>query len=99
MPAEWAPHDAVWTAWPHDAAQWAEGLEAPRRALAAMCAAIADGERVELLVRDARDEADARALLGGANVRFHHARYGDTWLRDTGPIFVADSGALATARF
>ena len=102
MPAEWDRHDAVWTAWPHDPEQWAEGLEAPRHALMQMCAAIADGgrgERVELLVRDERDEAAARALLGGAPVRFHRTSYGDVWLRDTGPIFVTDQRELAAARF
>ncbi|HEY5936603.1 MAG TPA: agmatine deiminase family protein [Kofleriaceae bacterium] len=108
MPAEWDRHDAVWTAWPHDPEQWLEGLEAPQRALMAMVAAIVDldgaaprGERVELLVRDAHDEAAARALLGpaAAGVRFHHAQYGDVWLRDTGPIFVRRPGELAAARF
>ncbi|HUJ61779.1 MAG TPA: agmatine deiminase family protein [Kofleriaceae bacterium] len=110
MPPEWTPHDAVWTAWPHLAEQWAEGLAAPRAALARMIAAIVDlelggetprGERVELVVRDASDEAEARALLGraAAGVRFHHGRYGDVWLRDTGPIFVARPGELATVRF
>jgi agmatine deiminase len=102
MPAEWDRHDAVWTAWPHDPEQWAEGLEAPRHALMQMCAAIADGgrgERVELLVRDERDELAARALLGGAPVRFHRTSYGDVWLRDTGPIFVRDDQSIAAARF
>jgi agmatine deiminase len=104
MPAEWAPHDAVWTAWPHDPEQWLEGLAAPRRALMAMCAAIADGgrgERVELLVRNAEDEAAARELLGAAaaHVRFHHMPYGDVWLRDTGPIFVTRDGEVSAARF
>lgn len=104
MPAEWARHDAVWTAWPHDREQWAEGLEAPQRALARMCAAIADdgrGERVELLIPNAREEAAARDVLGAAaaHVRFHRATYGDVWLRDTGPIFVADGAELAAARF
>ena len=104
MPAEWAPHDAVWTAWPHDPDQWLEGLAAPQRALMAMCAAIADGgsgERVELLVRDRADEVAARELLGAAaaHVRFHHMRYGDVWLRDTGPIFVARDGEVSTTRF
>ena len=104
MPAEWAPHDAVWTAWPHDPEQWACGLDAPRRALMQMCAAIADGgrgERVELLVRHAADEAAARDLLGAAaaHVRFHHTAYGDVWLRDTGPIFVTRPGEVAAARF
>lgn len=104
MPAEWAPHVAVWTAWPHDPDQWLEGLEAPQRALMAMCAAIADGgdgERVELLVRDGGDEAAARELLGAAarHVRFHHGAYGDVWLRDTGPIFVTRDGEVSAARF
>jgi agmatine deiminase len=108
MPAEWTLHDAVWTAWPHDPDQWLEGLDAPQRALMAMVAAIVDlqdgrpcGERVELLVRNADDEARARRLLGAAvaGVRFHHLRYGDVWLRDTGPIFVARPGELAAARF
>lgn len=104
MPAEWAPHDAVWTAWPHDAEQWAEGLAAPRQALMAMCTAIIDGgrgERVELFVRHAADEVAARALLGPAaqQVTFHHTTYGDVWLRDTGPIFVTRAGEVAAARF
>jgi agmatine deiminase len=119
MPAEWALHDAVWTAWPHDPEQWLEGLAAPRRALMQMVAAIVDvdggpggagggrprGERVELLVRNPDDEAAARALLGpaAAGVRFHAMRYGDVWLRDTGPIFVTSGGAgpgeLSAARF
>ena len=98
MPAEWAPHRAVWTAWPYLLDQWAEGLDAPRTALAAMCSAIVDldatgrsrGEVVELLVRGPDEEADARARLGAAaaHVRFHRAAYGDIWLRDTGPLFL-----------
>ena len=104
MPAEWAPHDAVWTAWPHDPEQWLEGLTAPQRSLMNMIIAIVDGgrgERVELLVRGADDERDARELLGDAatHVRFHHARYGDVWLRDTGPIFLTRPGELVASRF
>lgn len=108
MPAEWSVHDAVWTAWPHDPDQWLEGLQAPQRALMQMVSAIVDldgarprGERVELLVRDADDEAAARTLLGAAavGVRFHHLPYGDVWLRDTGPIFVTRVGEVSAARF
>jgi agmatine deiminase len=110
MPAEWAPHEAVWTAWPHDLEQWLEGLLAPQRALMQMVAAIVDldpatgaprGERVELLVRGEDDEAAARALLGPAarGVRFRAAPYGDVWLRDTGPIFLTRPGELSAARF
>jgi agmatine deiminase len=109
MPAEWASHDAVWTAWPHDPEQWGEGLAAPKAALAAMTAAIVDlddqgrprGERVDLLVRNSDDEADARAHLGPAQagVRFHELTYGDVWLRDTGPLFLTRPGEVIAARF
>ena len=111
QPAEWHRHDAVWTAWPHLADEWAEGLDEPRRSLMAMCAAIVDlddagrprGERVDLLVPDGAAEAEARALLGpaAAGVRFHRAHYGDVWLRDTGPVFVIDerAGRIAAACF
>ena len=108
MPAEWCVHEAVWTAWPHDPDQWLEGLAAPQRALMRMVTAIVDldgtrprGERVELLVRDAGDEAAARKLLGAAaaGVRFHRLPYGDVWLRDTGPIFVTRRGEVSAVRF
>ncbi len=109
QPAEWHRHDAMWTAWPHLGDEWAEGLDGPRRSLAAMVAAIVDldpagrprGERVELLVPDAASEAQARALVGPAavGVRFHRAHYGDVWLRDTGPVFVIGDGQIAAASF
>jgi agmatine deiminase len=104
MPAEWSHHDAVWTAWPHDPEQWLEGLDAPRISLMNMVVVITDdgrGETVDLLVRDAHDETAARELLGraAAHVRFRHTRYGDVWLRDTGPIFVTRAGEVSAARF
>jgi agmatine deiminase len=98
QPAEWTPHDAVWTAWPYLADEWAAGLDAPRAQLAAMCRALAGSERVEMLIRPA-DEPGARALLGDLDVRFHHAGHGDVWLRDTGPVFVTRAGEVAAARF
>jgi agmatine deiminase len=96
QPAEWAHHDAVWTAWPYLVQEWAEGIELPRRELAAFCRAV--GERVELLVRP-EDEAEARALLGDGDLGFHHAGHGDVWLRDTGPIFLTRPGEVMAARF
>jgi agmatine deiminase len=107
MPAEWAHHEAVWTAWPYLDEQWSEGLDAPRRALMQMCTAIVDlddngrarGERVDLLVRNQVCEEQARSLLGAAavGVRFHQASYGDIWLRDTGPLFVGAGNTSWTA--
>jgi agmatine deiminase len=107
-PAEWARHDACWLAWPRDAREWGDALEGCKRAVAALAAAIADvdpqgglprGERVELLVGDARAEEEARAALAGVPARLHRVAYGDIWLRDTGPVFVRGGGEAAAAGF
>src|SRR5690606_950968 len=89
QPAEWAPHAAIWTAWPSDASLWQEDLEPAQAEVAAMVAAIvADGgEPVELLVDGPEAEASARfALADHPSVRIHQRKFGDIWLRDTGPL-------------
>ncbi len=101
QPAEWAPHDAVWLAWPSAAHLWAEQLAPAQASFAALARAIsAPDERLEVLVPDDAREAEARAALAGANVRFHRAPFGDIWLRDTAPIFVVNArGRLASVSF
>ena len=105
IPAEWTRHQAVWLGWPHLGEEWKEGLAAPRRAFAALCAAIAGqpgSERLEILVPDAAGEAEARAALGATPARYHSFDYGDVWLRDTGPIFLVGGPGghqLAAAAF
>jgi agmatine deiminase len=94
MPPEWAAHAATWMAWPSDDDLWLGELEGVRREFAALVAAIAAREPVRLLVRDTEAEQDARHQLSGANVRFHHYRYDDVWLRDSGPIFIAQEDRL-----
>jgi len=94
MPAEWAPHACTWMAWPCDDDLWIGELEPVRREFAAFVAAIAAHEPVRLLVQDTDAEQDARERLAGADVRFHHYRYDDVWLRDSGPIFIARDGRL-----
>lgn len=101
QPAEWAPHAAIWTAWPSDASLWQEDLEPAQAEVAAMVAAIiADGgESVELLVDGREAEASARfALADHPSVRIHQRKFGDIWLRDTGPLFLSD-GSAAGFRF
>ncbi|MFT4079026.1 agmatine deiminase family protein [Rhodomicrobium sp.] len=90
VPAEWAPQKAIWTAWPADPREWNGDLETPRRDVAALVRTLADGNAVRLLVNGAEAEASARAALGGA-AEIVPARYGDIWLRDTGPIFARRS--------
>jgi agmatine deiminase len=101
QPAEWAPHRAIWTAWPSDASLWSEALEPARGEVAALVAAIvADGgETVALLASGEEAEASARrAFADHPSVRIHQRKFGDIWLRDTGPLFLSD-GSAAGFRF
>ncbi len=100
QPAEWAEHTAMWTAWPSDATLWLDDLVSAQGEVAAMVFAIADGgEHVHLLV-DGADalESATEAMDEHRNVTIHTAKFGDIWLRDTGPLFL-DDGSAAAFRF
>jgi len=98
IPAEWAPQKAIWTAWPADPEQWNGDLETPRRDVAAMVRALAPSNGVRVLVNGAEAEASARASLGEA-AKMVPAKYGDIWLRDTGPIFARNGEGAVALRF
>jgi agmatine deiminase len=99
VPAEWAPQKAIWTAWPADAAEWNGDLETPRRDVAALIAALnAAGNRVRLLANGDEAEASARATVGNT-AEVIPAKYGDIWLRDTGPIFARRNARALALRF
>src|SRR5690348_18409010 len=86
VPPEWAPQKAIWTAWPADADEWNGDLETPRKDVAALVLALAESNNVRVLVNG--DEAAASALAAvGQAAELVSAKYGDIWLRDTGPIF------------
>jgi agmatine deiminase len=89
VPAEWAPHKAMWLGFPSHGELWQEDLEPAQAEVAALARALAGpgAERVRLLTADEGLDA-ARALLGDvAGVEIVPGRFGDIWLRDTGPIF------------
>lgn len=99
VPAEWAPQKAIWTAWPADADEWNGDLASPRADVAAMVRALsAGGNRVRVLVNGGEAEATARAAIGSV-AEIIPARYGDIWLRDTGPIFADSEGGRVALRF
>ncbi len=98
MPAEWTSQKAIWTAWPADPDEWNGDLETPRRDVAAMVHALSEGNTVRLLVNGAEAERSARAALAGA-AEIIPARYGDIWLRDTGPIFARTEQGPVALRF
>ena len=98
VPPEWAPQKAIWTAWPADPDEWNGDLEAPRRDVAAMVHALSEGTKVWLLVNGGEAEASARAAVG-STAQVVSAKYGDIWLRDTGPIFAKTPEGPVALRF
>ena len=95
LPAEWEAQDGVLLAWPHAETDWAPRLEQVEATCAALISAISRHERVVLCVagESVRAHAERQLHIAGAhaeNVHFVAVEYDDTWLRDSGPITLAD---------
>ncbi len=93
MPAEWEPHAATWLAWPHERSDWPGKFAPIPWVFAEVIRHLVTGERVRLLVQDARMEAEARRVLekAGADVArvdFVRIPTDRAWTRDYAPIFV-----------
>jgi agmatine deiminase len=96
VPAEWSPHKALWIGFPSHGDLWEEDLQSAQAEVAALVRALAGpgDERVKLLMDGPEAMAAAQALLVGvAGVTFVEGRFGDIWLRDTGPIFTGPGTA------
>ncbi len=107
MPAEWAPHQMVWLAWPSAAHLWLENLKPAQDEFVQFCTALADleangqarGERMKVLVPSMKDGAEAEARLKGLPVTIELMPFGDIWLRDTSCLFFTNAaGERAYAR-
>lgn len=100
FPPEWHPQDWLWIGFPHLGEEWPGYLEAAQEQIAAFASAVAEsGQQVRLLVRDEANEARARSLVSGA-VTLERRRYGDVWLRDTGPlVLLGEHGRREARRF
>ncbi|MCC6313040.1 MAG: agmatine deiminase family protein [Thermomicrobiales bacterium] len=86
MPAEWEPHERCLVAWPTRDALWRQHAEEAKREYAALIAAIARFEPVLAIAAPGR-EAEVRAYCGSA-VETIELPIDDSWIRDSGPIFV-----------
>ena len=95
---EWAPHEAVWIGFPSDPELWLADLKKAEREVAAFAAAVhagGKGEQVWLVAAHEDAAAKARELAPFATVIVE--KFGDIWLRDSGPI-VMGSGKRRRAQ-
>src|SRR5580765_5861392 len=99
MPPEWHPQQWLWVGFPHLAEEWPGYFERAQEQIAAFASAVAEsGQEVRLLVRDEANRARAASLCSG-KVKLEVRRYGDVWLRDTGPLVVTRGGKHVAKRF
>ena len=97
MPAEDAPQDRVWMAFPcagYSLGETEAEQDEARSTWAAVAHAVAQFEPVTMVVHPAERAIAARYLSDGVDVI--EAPINDAWMRDIGPTFVhADDGSVA----
>lgn len=99
IPAEWNVQRAIWTAWPASIKEWNGDLVSPRHDVAAMVRVLASYKNnVRVLVNGDDAQQTARDAMGDV-AELIPAKYGDIWLRDTGPIFAQNDNRKVALRF
>jgi agmatine deiminase len=84
MPAEWEVQASIWLALPHDQEEWGTFYQEARASVIDLANTLVQTQRVDVLIPD-----EASAAMLDPRIVCHKVPYGDIWLRDTGPIFVA----------
>ena len=98
-PGEWEPHERTLMAWPCRASLWGPTLEQARADYAFVANSIADFEDVTMIAGSADDARAARAACTG-RIEIVELPIDDSWLRDSGPIYVVDdSGGRVAVHF
>lgn len=89
MPAEWEQHERTLIEWPvKDSLIWPENYEQVCEGYASVVKAIAEFEKVTLIVNDDTERA-AKALCM-ENAEYLTIPHNDAWCRDNGPTFLWD---------
>lgn len=86
MPAEWEPHDGCLMAWPTREELWGSTFQQAKDEYAATARAVSAFEPVTMVARPDQVE-EARAACG-TDIEVIGLPIDDSWLRDSGPIFV-----------
>jgi agmatine deiminase len=95
-PGEWEPHERTIMGWPCRLELWGETLEQARTDYAGVANAISAFEPVTMIANAGADAAQARAMCG-SGVETVQLPLDDSWLRDSGPIYVVHQDAASSA--
>ena len=98
MPPEWAPHAGCLMAWPTRRELWTDRLDEAKRSTRRWRGRSRSSNRCSWSA-DLGDEAEVRDRCGSA-VETLTLPIDDSWMRDSGPIFVVDTaGEVAVVSF
>jgi agmatine deiminase len=102
--AEWATQDAILLAWPHAQSDWLPFLARIEQVYCELVFHITRFEHVVLLcnTRELENAIHERLIACNVNLQRVHmlvVPYNDTWLRDSGPISVAEDTQIRTCDF
>jgi agmatine deiminase len=92
FPGEWEEHERTIMGWPCRELLWGDWIGTARSDYATVANTIAAFEPVTMIANPGADAAGARAALSAA-VEVVELPIDDSWLRDTGPIYVVDDVA------
>lgn len=92
LPAEWEPHAATWLAWPHRRATWLGDFAPIPEVFARVARLLAPHEPVNVIASGAALEEARRHVGDVENVECLDIPTNDSWLRDTGPVFLLPRG-------
>ena len=88
LPAEWEPHAATWLAWPHRRQTFLGDFANIPPAFVRLVRLLAGYEPVRVIGTGPVLDDAATHLQGIANVELIDIPTSDSWLRDTGPVFI-----------
>ncbi len=95
FPAEWEPHAATWLAWPHRRATFLGDFEEVQLAFAKLVRLLAYYEPVRVIGSENVLRQASSLLEGVDQVELIEIPTDDSWVRDTGPVFLKSKGAHA----
>jgi agmatine deiminase len=99
LPAEWERHERTLMGWPCRHELWGETIADARRDYATVANAILAFEPVTMIANPGRDAVAARAACS-AGVEVVELPLDDSWLRDSGPVYVyGDDGRRLAMHF
>lgn len=94
FPAEWEKHRATWIGWCSNASDFPGKISTIHWVYGEITRKLIEGgERVAILVQDAKHETKARQVLTKTSadfekIEFHRIPHDRGWMRDSGPMFV-----------